>query len=461
MSAAHSDDRQPAPRAERARSTRHDDRLVARNGERRGNPVRIRDGPAAVRGDAPAPRRHWPRAGKAAEGEPRVRRPAARRAPEPLAEGGFVLRRPVAALVAALAGASLLAAPARRRARAHSRRGQDADDLRRRPSRASTPRTRSRRSSARAPRASSTTTYADASSARTSTRSAATRPRARPAGSSRSTGLAAGRRRQRRAEDGDDVLWYWAEFGRPAGRRRSRSQRGAAAAATACSARTTPAPRAAATGAVLRVDGRRVRTRAGSGRAPARAGTAGSSARRSPARFARTPCDEPCGASSPARSSSLRCALAGCGGRRRPRGRHGDALDHARSRRRACCSTATVPAGPDRHAGARPRGRRRDALRRPLRPGDRRDRGESADAAARLVLLRERHRAPTGRGRVPAARRATSPGGTSGAGPASERRRRRRRVPRAVRARLRRARCGRRRPLRRARSRGGARRSAR
>src|SRR5689334_4209826 len=48
------------------------------------------------------------RAGKAAEGEPRVRRPAGRRQSEPLAEGGFVLRRALigVALAAALAPAA-------------------------------------------------------------------------------------------------------------------------------------------------------------------------------------------------------------------------------------------------------------------------------------------------------------------------------------------------------------------
>ena len=61
-----------------------------RNGMRSGNPVRIRDGPAAVRGDAPRRQATGLRAGKAAKREPRVRRPTACRQPEPLAEGGFV-----------------------------------------------------------------------------------------------------------------------------------------------------------------------------------------------------------------------------------------------------------------------------------------------------------------------------------------------------------------------------------
>src|SRR5438067_4697648 len=43
------------------------------------------------------------RAGKAAEGEPRVRRPVARRDIEPLAEGGFVVKHLLVSLLAALA----------------------------------------------------------------------------------------------------------------------------------------------------------------------------------------------------------------------------------------------------------------------------------------------------------------------------------------------------------------------
>src|SRR5438874_74138 len=47
-----------------------------------GTPVQVRDGPAAVRGDALPPRRHWALSpGRRWEREPRVRRPAARRQP--------------------------------------------------------------------------------------------------------------------------------------------------------------------------------------------------------------------------------------------------------------------------------------------------------------------------------------------------------------------------------------------
>src|SRR5947199_5286837 len=75
-----------------------DSRYIPASGE--GTPVQVRDGPAAVRGDALPPRRHWVAdPGRRRGREPRVRRPAARRQPEPLAEGGFV-HRPTIAVVA-------------------------------------------------------------------------------------------------------------------------------------------------------------------------------------------------------------------------------------------------------------------------------------------------------------------------------------------------------------------------
>src|SRR5205823_6205100 len=58
----------------------------------RGNPVRIRDGPVAVREDAPPPRCHWLKPGRRRTREPRVRRPAAACDPQLLAEGGMVFR---------------------------------------------------------------------------------------------------------------------------------------------------------------------------------------------------------------------------------------------------------------------------------------------------------------------------------------------------------------------------------
>src|SRR5919201_21335 len=46
---------------------------------------------------------HWPRLGRRRGREPRVRRPPARRDTEPLAEGGFVLRRSLVAVAAVAA----------------------------------------------------------------------------------------------------------------------------------------------------------------------------------------------------------------------------------------------------------------------------------------------------------------------------------------------------------------------
>src|SRR5829696_5175081 len=77
-------------------------------GERRGNPVQVRDGPAAVRGDAPAPNCHWPAGREGGEGG----RPESEDLPlaghsEPLAEGGFV-RKAFITLAALIALAALL-----------------------------------------------------------------------------------------------------------------------------------------------------------------------------------------------------------------------------------------------------------------------------------------------------------------------------------------------------------------
>ena len=77
--------------------------------------MQVRDGPAAVRGDALPPRRHWvSRPGKAAgEGAPSQKTCCPPHNPEPLAEGGFVHRftiAVVAVLAAALVVVSLSAA---------------------------------------------------------------------------------------------------------------------------------------------------------------------------------------------------------------------------------------------------------------------------------------------------------------------------------------------------------------
>ena len=76
--------------------------------------MRIRDGPAAVRGDAPPPRSHWPRAGKAArEGAPSQKTCRALHDPNPSRKGGFrcfarsvLLAAAALAALVAVAGAS-------------------------------------------------------------------------------------------------------------------------------------------------------------------------------------------------------------------------------------------------------------------------------------------------------------------------------------------------------------------
>src|SRR5215831_4645185 len=66
-----------------------------------GTPVRFRDGPAAVRGDALPPRRHWVQTREdGGGGSPESEDLSLAAHPEPLAEGGFVHRNAVAFLVA-------------------------------------------------------------------------------------------------------------------------------------------------------------------------------------------------------------------------------------------------------------------------------------------------------------------------------------------------------------------------
>jgi hypothetical protein len=70
--------------------------------------VQVRDGPAAVRGDAPTPKRHWPAGREGGEGG----RPESEDLPpaehsEPLEEGGFV-RKTLITLAALVALAALL-----------------------------------------------------------------------------------------------------------------------------------------------------------------------------------------------------------------------------------------------------------------------------------------------------------------------------------------------------------------
>ena len=121
------------------------------------------------------------------------------------------------------------------------------------------------------------------------------------------------------------------------------------------------------------------------------------------------------------------CLLAGCG--EEAAGEGSAQLWVTRDRGSEVVLSTTVPGRDLRARGAAPQGRGRDAVRRPLRPGDRRDRGRHR-RAARLVLLRERLRgrhqrrrlrAPrgrrplvgpplVGRGDAPAGRRRRLPG---------------------------------------------------
>ena len=69
--------------------------------------MRVRDGPAAVRGDAPAPKSHWPRGREGGgEGAPSQKTCRVAAKPEPLAEGGFVSRAPHRSLRRSLACAA-------------------------------------------------------------------------------------------------------------------------------------------------------------------------------------------------------------------------------------------------------------------------------------------------------------------------------------------------------------------
>src|SRR3954468_8671198 len=90
------------------------------SGERGGNPVQVRDGPAAVRGDAPAPNCHWPSGWEGgAGGSPESEHLPLASKTEPLAEGGFVPRRLCIFVVALVA--ALLVVPAALALRVHVR----------------------------------------------------------------------------------------------------------------------------------------------------------------------------------------------------------------------------------------------------------------------------------------------------------------------------------------------------
>ncbi len=188
--------------------------------------MRVRDGPAAVRGDAAPPPRHWLTLGRRWSREPRVRRPAARRS-EPLVEGGFVFRRTLMlSVVVGLLARDRRLRLGRRRSRACRR--QEQHDLRR----DTTPRLGNERrwahSSRPASAASSTTASSRPASARTSTRSAAIRRRGSSGWAFKVNGASPPVGADKvELKDGDVVLWYWAKFsdvGRPADARAARGR---------------------------------------------------------------------------------------------------------------------------------------------------------------------------------------------------------------------------------------------
>jgi len=76
--------------------------------ERKGNPVQVRDGPAAVRGDALRQTPLATRLGRRWRGSPKSEDLPFAAKPNPSRKGGFVLRRSLVLLAAALAGVLLL-----------------------------------------------------------------------------------------------------------------------------------------------------------------------------------------------------------------------------------------------------------------------------------------------------------------------------------------------------------------
>ena len=213
ISAAQSDDGQPV--RERARVRHRHDARFSRTTEASGwgTPVQIRDGPAAVRGDASAPTRHWPPGWEGGTGG----RPESEDLPfaansNPSRKGGFGdYAGSLPSFVAAL-----VVVPSAAAARVHVRvEGKTHDALRR--DRAARQRAGERarraRGRVRSP-ASSTTTSSRRRSGRTSTRSA----RYAGAGQTGWVFKVNGKSPPVGADavslkDGDTVLWYWAQFG--------------------------------------------------------------------------------------------------------------------------------------------------------------------------------------------------------------------------------------------------------
>ena len=288
ISAAHSDDRQPE--AECGVRGRLHAPMV---GSPRKTASTVRE-PGASPGRSrrcegrcsPRPR-HWPEAGKAAEREPRVRRPAPLRRSEPLAEGGFVCSThsllPVVVVARARRSGVRLAATVTSGSKARRRRS----------SAPTQPRVRRQR--ARGPRVGEH----GAASSTTHVTSVVVRHYVSQIGRYAAAGLgrlgvqgerrlaAGGRRPGRTRRTATSCLWYWATFGAdrrpadaraPAARRRQLLRRPVG---------TDAGRQPGAVGATLTVDGKRFRSR--EGRACIGRHSRASCARPPPAPFARTP----------------------------------------------------------------------------------------------------------------------------------------------------------------------------
>ena len=203
-------------------------------------------------------------------------------------------------------------------------------------------------------------------------------------------------------EEGDDVLWYWATFG-PTGRRRSILS-GCAAAASVRSRTTTPAtaPGRGTSSSCGTAAGRSWRSpgyRSPEGRGdapgdeawvvrlqPSELGPVGRVALEGVLRALRRPRPRRVPGGEDGSAGAAQAAADG-----------GATLWVTRETGAEVVVTAQVPAG-DSPPGARPSRRRGDPVRRAVRPGGERDQGQPR-RSARLVLLRERHRARRRRGR--------------------------------------------------------------
>ncbi len=388
-----------------------------------------RDGPAAVRGDASPPRRHWALGpGKTVgEGAPSQKTCRPPRQTEPLAEGR-IRASPIPRSRCGPCGRSRPRAARGRGARPRARRRQDAHDLRRQRPEGRRGDAARRAPGGRAARASSTST-STSSSFGNYVDQIGFYPGAGDAGwvfkvNGVSPPVGADQVQLEGRRHGRVVLGRLRPERRPAD---ARARSGRRPAATRPPGRTTRACRRCRPGSSTTSTDAPSPRRPGTSASRAHTGPSGQP-RRAPS--GRTGCRDP-----RRRRGRRRRAPRRVRERRRPRAR--DALGDAR-RGEDGAARAAGARRRDGDAGARARGDDLDPLRRPLRPGDRR-RLRLDLVTPRLVLLRERDRGRPRRGRVRAPRRRRRVVGLPRLGPRRrERARRRRCVPRAVPARVRR-----------------------